>query len=134
MSDQPQKQDLEETSEDRSGPFAAFGKLAHDENDLPAVARTVDRNAIRHLVTQIKTAEHQIGEHILAALQDDDIVAVLTAVVAGTDGSQQIVSAALDPDMLTEVQKLLHNAETKRKDETPCVGFHCLLKQKDETT
>ena len=134
MSDQPQKPDREQTSEGSSGPFAAFGKLAHDDNDLPAVAQTVDRSAIRHLVTQIKSAEHQIGEHILTALQDDDTVAVLTAVVAGTDGSQQIVSAALDPDMLSEVQKILHNAEKKRKDETPCVGFHCLLKQKDETT
>ncbi len=134
MSDQPQEQDREQTSEGNGGPFAAFGKLAHDDDDLPAVTRTVDRGAIRQLVTQIKTAENQIGEHILTALQDDDIVAVLTAVVAGTDGSQQIVSAALDPDMLTEVQKLLHNAEKKRKDEMPCVGFHCLLKQKDETT
>ena len=134
MSDQPQEQDREQTSEASDGPFAAFGKLAHDDNDLPAVARTVDPSAIRHLVTQIKSAEHQIGEHILTALQDDGTVAVLTAVVAGTDGSQQIVSAALDPDMLSEVQKILHNAEKKRKDETPCVGFHCLLKQKDETT
>ncbi len=108
--------------------------IPHDANDLPAVTRDVDQGQIRQFVTRIKTAEHQIGEHILTALQDDGTVAVLTAVVAGTDGSQQIVSAALDPNMLNEVQKLLRHAETKRKDETPCVGFHCLLKQKDETT
>ncbi len=132
MSDQPPNQDREPAG--KKGPFATIGKLAHDANDLPAVAPAVDRGQIRHLVTQLKSAEHQIGEHILTALQDDSTVAVLTAVVTGTDGTQQIVSAALDPNMLNEVQKLLREAEIKRQDETPCVGFHCLLKQKDEAT
>ena len=117
------------------GPFAAFGgDLAHGEDDLPAVAAHVDKGRIRQLITQIKSAEHQIGEHIITALQDDNTVAVLTAVVAANDGSQQIVSAALDPGLLHEVQKLLQRAEAERKDEVPCLGFHCLLKPKDEAT
>ena len=107
--------------------------LPHDANDLPAVTSHVDASQIKQFVTKIKSAEHQIGEHILTALQDPETVAVLTAVVAGTDGTQSIVSAALDPAILEEVQRLLRDAENKRDEEVPCVGFHCLLKRKDET-
>jgi len=60
--------------------------------------------------------------------------AVLTAVVVGSDGTQAVVSAALDPDMLKQVQELLHTAEEDRDEEVPCVGFHCLLKKKDEAS
>ncbi len=108
--------------------------LPHDANDLPAVTTRVDGNQIKQFATQIKSAEHQIGEHILTALQDPETVAVLTAVVAGTDGTQSIVSAALDPQILKQVQRLLHDAEVKRDEEVPCVGFHCLLKRKDEAS
>ncbi len=108
--------------------------LPHDANDLPAVTNRVDASQIKQFATQIKSAEHQIGEHILTALQDPETVAVLTAVVAGTDGTQSIVSAALDPQILKQVQRLLHDAEVKRDEEVPCVGFHCLLKRKDEAS
>ena len=108
--------------------------LPHDADDLPAVINPVDPSQLKQFVTRIKSAEHQVGEHILAALQDDETVAVLTAVVAAPDGSQQIVSAALDPNMLQEVQEILRKAEERRQDEVPCVGFHCLLKRKDEAS
>ena len=107
--------------------------LPHDANDLPAVTTRVDGNQIKQFATQIKSAEHQIGEHILTALQDPETVAVLTAVVVGTDGTQSIVSAALEPEILEQVQRLLRDAEDKRDEEVPCIGFHCLLKRKDET-
>ena len=107
--------------------------LPHDANDLPAVTTRVDSNQIKQFATQIKSAEHQIGEHILTALQDPETVAVLTAVVVGTDGTQSIVSAALEPEILEQVQRLLRDAEDKRDEEVPCIGFHCLLKRKDET-
>ena len=94
----------------------------------------MDASQIKQFATQIKSAEHQIGEHILTALQDPETVAVLTAVVAGTDGTQSIVSAALDPQILKQVQRLLHDAEVTRDEEVPCVGFHCLLKRKDEAS
>ena len=106
--------------------------LPHDADDLPAVTNQVDGRQLKQFVTQIKSAEHQVGEHIITALQDPDTVAVLTAVVVGSDGTQAVVSAALDPDMLQQVQELLHTAEEKRDEEVPCVGFHCLLKKKDE--
>ena len=106
--------------------------LPHDSHDLPAVTPDVDSGQIKHFVTQIKSAEHQIGEHILTSLQDPATVAVLTAVVVGPDGGQRIVSAALDPALLHEVQKLLKEAESERDEEIPCVGFHCLLRKKQD--
>ncbi len=108
--------------------------LPHDADDLPAVTNQVDGSQLKQFVTRIKSAEQQVGEHILTALQDPDTVAVLTAVVVGSDGTQAVVSAALDPDMLKQVQKLLHTAEKQRDEEVPCVGFHCLLKKKDEAS
>ena len=106
--------------------------LPHDSQNLPAVTPLVDKNQIRHFVTQIKSAEQQIGEHIIAALQDDKTVAVLTAVVMDPSGGQRIVSAALDPEMLQEVQRILQKAEQERDEEIPCVGFHCLLRHRQE--
>ena len=116
-----------------SNPSPDAAGLPHDADDLPAVTNRVDGSQIKQFMTQIKSAEHQIGEHILTALQDPETVAVLTAVVAGTDGTQSIVSAALDPEILDQVKRLLRDAEEARDEEVPCVGFHCLLKRKDET-
>ena len=104
--------------------------LPKDSDNLPAVAQDVDSNQIKHFVTQIRSAEHQVGEHIINALQDPDTVAVLTTVVVGPEGGQHIVSAALDPETLEEVQKMLLKAEEERREETPCVGFHCFIKRK----
>ncbi len=126
-------EDRETTPNGGSEPSSDGPGLPHDANDLPAVTNRVDTNQIKQFATQIKSAEHQIGEHILTALQDPETVAVLTAVVAGNDGTQSIVSAALDPRILKEVQRLLRDAENQRDEEIPCVGFHCLLKRKDET-
>ena len=99
--------------------------------DTPSVVQPGDRAQIKHFVTQLKSAEHQIGEHIIQALQDDETVAVLTTVVTGGEGGQHIVSAGLSPELLEQVQELLLEAEAERDEEVPCVGFHCLLKKKD---
>ena len=107
--------------------------LPLDSRNLPAVTHDVDASQIKQFVTRIKSAEQQIGEHILTALQEDGTVAVLTAVVVGADGGQLIVSAALDPNMLQQVQLLLADAQTQRNEEIPCVGFHCLLKRKESS-
>jgi len=104
--------------------------LPKGSDNLPAVAQDVDSDQIKHFVTQIRSAEHQVGEHIINALEDPDTVAVLTTVVIGPEGGQHIVSAALDPEMLEEVQKILLKAEEERHEETPCVGFHCFIKRK----
>ena len=107
--------------------------LPLDSRNLPAVIHDVDTNQIRQFVTRIKSAEQQIGEHIITALQADGTVAVLTAVVVGPDGGQRIVSAALDPNILQQVQLLLADAQTQRDEEIPCIGFHCLLKRKESS-
>ncbi len=107
--------------------------LPLDSRNLPAVIHDVDTKQIRQFVTRIKSAEQQIGEHIITALQADGTVAVLTAVVVGPDGGQRIVSAALDPNILQQVQLLLADAQTQRDEEIPCVGFHCLLKRKESS-
>ncbi len=108
---------------------------ASDDANDPAlsVVQRVDPNQIKQFVTQIKSAEQQVGEHIVNALQDDGTVAVLTTVVVGGEGGQHIVSAGLDPEMLQQVQQLLRDAESQRDEEIPCIGFHCLLQRKDRT-
>ena len=128
MNDQQDRQTTPNGGQTRSA------SLPHDADDLPAVTNQVDGGQLKQFVTRIKSAEHQVGEHIIKALQDPDTVAVLTAVVVGTDGTQAVVSAALDPGMLQQVQKLLHTAEKERVEEVPCVGFHCLLKKKNEAS
>ncbi len=94
------------------------------------VTNNVDANQIAQFVTTIKNAEQQVGEHIIAALQHDDTVAVLTTVALGSDGQQRVVSAALNPERMQQVQEILQAADEEREDEIPCVGFHCLIKPK----
>lgn len=130
MTNKPDKQNKRAPGDAGTG-GEIVDSLPHDGNDLPAV--TNQGGELKQFVTQIKTTEQQMGEHILTALQDPDTVAVLTAVVAGPAG-QALVSAALDPDMLEQVQKILQQAEKDRTEEVPCIGFHCLLKKKDEAT
>ena len=110
-------------------------KLDPKQNPLAPmdVVEKVDSQQLQHFVTTIKTAEAQVGENILSALRHDGTVAVLTTVVMGQDGQQRVVSAALNPQMMTQVQKILMEAQQEREEEEPCVGFHCLVKPKKNT-
>ncbi len=99
---------------------------------LPVVAPDKGARQIKQFVTQLKSAEVQVGEHIITALQDPSTVAVLTTVVLAPDGGQRIVSAGLDPELLEQVQTLLDKAEDQRDEEVPCIGFHCFVKRKDK--
>lgn len=96
-----------------------------------AVTNEVDKGKVAQFVTEILNAEEQVGRHIISALQHDDTVAVITTVAVGPDGAQRIVSAALNPERMKQVQEILTEAETQREDEEPCVGFHCLVKPKE---
>ncbi len=101
--------------------------------ELPLQATPkVDQAQLTRFVTTIKNAEQQVGGHILEALQHDDTVAVLTTVIMGADGQQRVVSAALNPARLAQVNQILQAAEIEREDEEACVGFHCLIKPKPE--
>lgn len=111
-------------------PKEAGGKP--DNVHVPEVARKVDKGQLAQFVTTIKSAEQQVGENIISALHHENTVAVLTTVVVGQDGQQHVVTAALSPDLMQDVQKLLERASEERKEEVPCVGFHCLVNPKDE--
>lgn len=94
------------------------------------VAAKVDKEKIAQFVTTIKNAEQQVGEHIIAALQHEDTVAVITTVMMGPDGEQRVVSAALNQHRMEQVQEIMQAATDEREEEEPCVGFHCLVKPK----
>ena len=99
-------------------------------NSIVQMPEEVDQQQIVQFVTTIKNAEQQVGEHIIRALQHNNTVAVITTVVMGPDGLQRVVSAALDPERMQQVQELLQAASDEREEEEPCVGFHCLVKPK----
>lgn len=111
-----------ESQEDQSNSLARTAEVTND----------VDPSQIAQFVTTIKNAEQQVGEHIIAALQHDDTVAVITTVAIGNDGQQRVVSAALNPDRMKQVQEILQAADEEREQEEPCVGFHCLIKPREE--
>ncbi len=123
----PDKKDADAASLPLSG-------LPEGNDNLPAVVQDVDTKQIKQFITQIRSAEHQVGEHIIAALQDPDTVAVLTTVVIGPQGGQVIVSAGLDPETLQDVQNMLAKAQQARSEDIPCVGFHCFVKHKPKAT
>lgn len=101
---------------------------------LPQLVRNASASDIARFVSTIKNAEQQVGEHIIAALQHADTVAVITSVVVGADGQQHIVSAALNPSRAAQVDELLKSAAEEREDEELCLGFHCLIKPKSSLT
>lgn len=96
----------------------------------PEVIQKVDKNELQRFVTAIKSAEQQVGENIIRALSHDDTVAVLTTVVMGPSG-QQLVSAALNPKMMMQVQQMLMAARIERKEVEQCMGFHCFIEPAD---
>ena len=120
----------EETKQSKPAPDKEQQKVPSKRME---VAKKVDQRQLQHFVTTIKSAEQQVGENIIQALQHDGTVAVLTTVVVGPDGQQRVVSAALDPKLMSQVQALIMKAQEEREEEEPCVGFHCLIKPKAET-
>ncbi len=104
------------------------------EDTPPRQSQRVPQNLsgqqVVRLVSKIKGLELQVGEHVVAALQQPDTVAVLTTVVAGPSGEQHIVSAAINPERMSIINELLSEAEMEREDDQICFGFHCLVKPK----
>ena len=122
MNDRDQPDETQEEFDDLIGPDPGVASMR--------AINEVDPKQILHFVTTIKNAEQQVGEHILKALQHGDTVAVLTTVVLGPDGTQRIVSAALDPTRMSQVNEILQSAQRERQEQEPCFGFHCLVKPK----
>ena len=99
----------------------------------PHVVPRPDQAKLQQMVVPIKSPATQVGESIVYALQQDNTVAVITTVVVGPDGGQHVVTAALNPSLMGEVQQLLARAAQERVEEEPCMGFHCLVRDKNET-
>jgi hypothetical protein len=81
----------------------------------------------RQYVSPIKSIEQQVGEHVIGALQQEQTVGVLTTVVVGTDGGQNIMSVGLDTNQLESVNQLLSQVSEPQESHVPCVGFHCFI-------
>lgn len=98
----------------------------------PDADAEVEPQGLPRFVTKLSTIEQQVGRHVIAALQHDETVAVLTTTVAGPTGEQHLISVPLSPPMLHYVQSLLHEASPAAAlDRIPCVGFHCYVKDSD---
>lgn len=134
MTDPEQPSKPEPTKSDGANPAAqpAAAEPSAAPEDKPGEGDVKNLNAtqMKRFVTSIKDPIHQVGEHVVGALQHDDTVAVLTTVVVGPGGQQHIVSAAIDEAKMAEINALLQSAVETREPEAPCVGFHCLLKPK----
>ncbi len=109
------------------------GKPNHPESvppPPPSNHRVASDEQITRYITTIKNAPQQIGEHIVRALQHPNTVAVLTTVVIGPGGDRHVISAALNPTQMVQIDAILQQAELECEPETPCVGFHCLVRPK----
>ena len=87
---------------------------------------------LMQFVTPLRTIEQQVGSHTITALQHPQTVAVLSTVAMGQDGTQRIVSIGLDPQMLGQVEQLLHSATEQQKRRVPCIGFHCYIDKPED--
>lgn len=88
-----------------------------------------------HHVAMIRSIERQVGEHVLAALDDDGAVAAITTLVPGVQ-NDRIVSMPLDRDQIEAIQSILEQAHAEAEgaeDDEPgrhegFLGFHTVLK------
>ena len=108
---------------------------AADSHDEPQqqVAQNATSQQMARFVSKIKNLEHQVGEHVVQALQHPETVAVLTTIVIGPSGEQHIVSAALSPAKMAQINTLLQDAVEERVEDEICLGFHCLLQPKSSS-
>jgi len=87
-----------------------------------------ETTASQSLVTEIVPVSEQIGQHVMAALQQPNAVAVLTTVVPGVD-ADRVVSMPLTPDQMNEVRGILDaiqaEDEEAAQDTERCIGFQC---------
>jgi len=89
----------------------------------------------RHHVTSIRTVERQVGDHVMAALEDSDTVAVLTTIVGGVR-TDRIVSLPLNGEQAAAVSELLQAAQTEAEEDAEdedgrregFLGFHAVLR------
>lgn len=80
---------------------------------------------IPSMVSDIVPLTEQVGGHVLQALKDPAVVAVVTTFVPGV-GRDRVVSMPMGQEQLAQVQAfLMQMQDTKKPDPPKCVGFHC---------
>ena len=83
-----------------------------------------------HYTTPLRTIELQVGENVLAALESESTVAVLTTVVSGIR-SDRVVSVPLSSDQVQDISAILARAQIdpdEPEENEPTIGFHVVLK------
>jgi|TARA_B100000315_G_C14137258_1_gene389725 hypothetical protein len=86
-----------------------------------------EQDGVPHLVSKLRPIAQQVGEHVLAALDHEETVAVLTTVTGSRNG-QQVVSIPLSGEHLKKVHGLIEEIhESDEPERVPCVGFHCFI-------
>ncbi len=86
---------------------------------------------LKHFVSELKSIEDQVGQHVISALKHEGTVAVLTAVLpAGGASGERIASVPLDQALWTQVQDLLMSAGEEQAQDVPCIGFQCVLQDR----
>jgi hypothetical protein len=85
-----------------------------------------------HFVTHLSTIERQVGEHVLAALEDSEAVAVLTTIASGIR-ADRVVSIPLSREQVADISSVLEQAqiEPEEDDDEPTIGFHVVLETPD---
>lgn len=92
-----------------------------------------NEGAIPTLVTPIQSLPVQVGTHVMAALNHEDTVAVLTT-ITGSRSGQQVVSVPLSAEHVQQVHGLIEEIHKSDEPErVPCVGFHCVLDDNKES-
>ena len=89
----------------------------------------------RHHVSTIRTVDRQVGEHVLAALNEDDAVAAITTLVTGVR-ADRIVSMPLTREQVEAIRGVLEQAQaeaTESEEEEEgrregFLGFHTVLR------
>lgn len=103
-----------------------------EREDSELVKASPDGEAMQQFISPLISMEHQVGRHVIHALQQRQHVAVLTTVMPGPGGHEAIVSVGLDAQRLQRVQELLDEAPEAEVARVPCIGFHCFVDRKDK--
>mgnify|MGYP004172591649 CR=1 FL=1 len=97
-----------------------------DSEPMPA-----EQQSAEPVSTPLSSLAEQIGQHVIAALNQESTVAVVTT-ITGSRVGRQVVSLPLDSDQMHNIQMLLMAVETSEQPETvSCVGFHCKFDSTD---
>ena len=93
-----------------------------DEQDAP----------VSKFVTKLLTIERQVGEHVLADIEQPETVAVLTTVASGIR-NDRVVSVPLSREQVVDITSILAKAqqEPEEEDDSPTIGFHVVLDSSD---